>query len=186
MLEIRDLSLSISGQPVLHDMALDIRRGEVLGLVGESGSGKSMTALAVMGLLPHGAVTSGRITFDGQDLLGKTEKDLCTLRGRRIGMIFQEPMTALNPVMSIGDQVAEVLRIHHRLPRRAARARARATLDRVGLPAPRFPLSRYPHQLSGGQRQRVAIAMAITEAPDLLIADEPTTASAGRGFRPGW
>ncbi len=176
MLEIDALNLEIAGQPVLRDVSLTLAKGEVLGLVGESGSGKSMTALAIMGLLPHGARASGAVRLGGTDLLALPEARLCRIRGRRIGMIFQEPMTALNPVMTIGDQVAEVLRIHHALPRREARARARQVLDRVGLPGPRFPLTRFPHQLSGGQRQRVAIAMAIAEAPELLIADEPTTA----------
>ena len=176
MLDINGLSVTIAGQPVLHDVSLALRKGEVLGLVGESGSGKSMTALAVMGLLPYGAQTTGRIELEGRDLLALPEPALCALRGRRIGMIFQEPMTALNPLMSIGDQVAEGLRLHHALPRAAARERAKQALARTGLPPARFSPNLFPHQLSGGQRQRVAIAMAIAEAPDLLIADEPTTA----------
>ena len=176
MIEIRDLSVTIGGVPVLRDVALRLDPGTITGLVGESGSGKSMTALALIGLLPRRAVASGRVLLDGQDLLALPEAQLCAIRGRRIGMIFQEPMTALNPLMSIGDQVAEVLRIHRGMDRPAALARARERLDRVGLTAPRFPLTLYPHELSGGQRQRVAIALAIAERPDLLIADEPTTA----------
>ena len=176
MLGIHDLSVSITGRSVLRNVSLEIGKGEVLGLVGESGSGKSMTALAVMGLLPHGAQASGRVMLGGRDLLTLSDPALCALRGRRIGMIFQEPMTALNPLMTIGDQVAEGLRLHHALPRSEARSRARAALERVGLPPARFSPDLFPHQLSGGQRQRVAIAMAIAEAPDLLIADEPTTA----------
>ena len=176
MIETRDLSVRIGGREVLRDINLQLRPGRICGLVGESGSGKSLTALAIMGLLPHGAVASGEVMLDGRDLLRLPETALCTIRGARIGMIFQEPMTALNPLMNIGDQVAEVLRVHHGLDRKAARARARERLDRVGLPAPRFPLGLFPHELSGGQRQRVAIALAIAEAPDLLIADEPTTA----------
>ncbi|GGF52475.1 ABC transporter ATP-binding protein [Paracoccus acridae] len=175
MIRLEDLSLSIGGWPVLDRVSLDLQPG-ITGLVGESGSGKSMTALAIMGLLPERTVTSGKVLLDGMDLLALPERAMRALRGKRIGMIFQEPMTALNPLMTIGDQVAEVLRIHEGLDRRAALARAREGLDRVGLPAPRFPLTLYPHELSGGQRQRVAIAMAIALRPDLLIADEPTTA----------
>ena len=176
MIEARDLSVTIAGRPVLRGVDLRLEPGQVTGLVGESGSGKSMTALAIMGLLPHGATASGRVLLDGRDLLTLDEAAMCAIRGRRIGMIFQEPMTALNPLMPIGDQVAEVLRIHGGMGRDAALARARERLDRVGLAAPRFPLTLYPHELSGGQRQRVAIALAIAERPDLLIADEPTTA----------
>ncbi|MFV0383450.1 ABC transporter ATP-binding protein [Paracoccus sp. (in: a-proteobacteria)] len=176
MIECRGLSVLINGGDVLRNVDLRLAPGTITGLVGESGSGKSMTALAIMGLLPQGARSGGQVLLDGQDLLTTPETDLCAIRGRRIGMIFQEPMTALNPLMTIGDQVAEVLRIHHRMARGPALGRARERLDRVGLPAPRFPLTLYPHELSGGQRQRVAIALAIAERPDLLIADEPTTA----------
>ena len=176
MITCRDLSVTIGRHTILRDVDLTLDPGTITGLVGESGSGKSMTALAIMGLLPPRAKAGGEVLLDGQNLLTLPERSLCAIRGRRIGMIFQEPMTALNPLMSIGDQVAEVLCIHHRMDRTAALARARERLDRVGLPAPRFPLSLYPHELSGGQRQRVAIALAIAERPDLLIADEPTTA----------
>ena len=176
MIETRDLTVTIHGRPVLRDVDLVLAPGQITGLVGESGSGKSMTALAIMGLLPHGAKAGGQVLLDGQNLLTTPEDQLCRIRGNRIGMIFQEPMTALNPLLNIGDQVAEVLRIHHALPRDQALARAREKLDRVGLAGDRFPLTLYPHELSGGQRQRVAIALAIAEAPDLLIADEPTTA----------
>ena len=143
LLQVSDLRVDIhthrGSAPAVRDMAFTLERGDTLGLIGESGCGKSMTALAVMGLLPHGAQAQGRITFDGQDLLRLPEAALCTLRGRRIGMIFQEPMTALNPVMSIGDQVAEVLVRHHRMNRQVALARARERLDRVGLPRRAFP-----------------------------------------------
>ena len=176
MISVRDLVVRIGRRPVLADVDLDLPAGQVTGLVGESGSGKSMTALAVIGLLPEGATATGRVTLDGQNLLDLPETALNDLRGRRIGMIFQEPMTALNPLMTIGDQVAEVLRQHHGMDRRAALSVAARRLARVGLPQPRFPLTLFPHELSGGQRQRVAIAMAIADAPDLLIADEPTTA----------
>jgi peptide/nickel transport system ATP-binding protein len=176
LLAIDALSLAIHGQPILRDVGMAADAGDVLGVIGESGSGKSMTALAVMGLLPRGAVASGRILLGGSDLLRRTEPEMCAIRGRDIGMIFQEPMTALNPLQTIGGQVAETVRVHGGASRGEARAIARATLDRVGLPAARFPLSRYPHELSGGQRQRVVIAMAIALRPKLLIADEPTTA----------
>jgi peptide/nickel transport system ATP-binding protein len=176
LLGIEGLGVAIHGLPVLRDVAMAVRAGEVLGVIGESGSGKSMTALAVMRLLPAGALATGRILLDGADLLARSEAEMCAIRGRDVGMIFQEPMTALNPMQTIGDQVAETVRVHGGASRAEARAVARATLDRVGLPAARFPLSRYPHELSGGQRQRVVIAMAVALRPKLLIADEPTTA----------
>ncbi|MFK0276885.1 ABC transporter ATP-binding protein [Ensifer sp. NPDC090286] len=161
---------------IVCDIDLELNRGERLGIVGESGSGKSMTALAVMGLLPQRMRVRGKLAFDGSDLAGLSEADYCRYRGRRMAMIFQEPMTALNPVKSIGAQIAEGRRLHLGETKADAEKKARALLDRVGLPAPRFDLDLYPHQLSGGQRQRVMIAMAIACEPDLLIADEPTTA----------
>lgn len=176
MIRVRNLSMSIHGVPVLRDVSFDIEPRQVFGLVGESGSGKSMTALALMRLLPGGGGTSGRAMLGGVDLLTLSEAQMCAVRGNRIGMIFQEPMTALNPVQTIGDQVAETLVIHGRAGRSEALRAARSRLDRVGLPAAQFPLSRFPHELSGGQRQRVCIAMAIALRPELLIADEPTTA----------
>ena len=147
-----------------------------MGLVGESGSGKSMTALTIMRLLPDAARAAGSVRFDGIDILAATEDQMCALRGDDIGMVFQEPMTALNPVKTIGEQVAEGIRWHTGANRREAEERARKMLDRVGLPEAKFPLSRYPHELSGGQRQRVVIAIACALKPKLLIADEPTTA----------
>jgi peptide/nickel transport system ATP-binding protein len=177
LLRVEGLSLDIHGAPVLREVDFAVQEGEVFGLVGESGSGKSMTALALMGLLPHGAsVTGGRANFGGRDLLAMPEPEMCGLRGRDIGMIFQEPMTALNPVQTIGDQVAETLVVHGVASRAEAARVARERLDRVGLPGAEFPLGRYPHELSGGQRQRVCIAMAVALRPKLLIADEPTTA----------
>src|SRR5690606_3710718 len=176
LLESGKLTLDIGGRPILKGIDLSIDSGETVGLVGESGSGKSMTALAAMQLLPHGANVQGRITFNGTDILSATEGQMCALRGDDIGMVFQEPMTALNPVKTIGQQVAEGIRWHTRVGRAEAEERARLMLDRVGLPASRFPLSRYPHELSGGQRQRVVIAIACALKPKLLIADEPTTA----------
>jgi peptide/nickel transport system ATP-binding protein len=161
---------------VLEDIAFELRAGERLGIVGESGCGKSMTALAIMGLLPAAASAGGRILFRGEDLHAAGERRLCQLRGRRIAMVFQEPMSALNPVHSIGHQVAEGLRLHLGLDRWEAARGAGRLLERVGLPRPRFSPDLFPHQLSGGQRQRVVLAIALACGPDLLIADEPTTA----------
>jgi len=176
LLEIENLSLSIGETSILKGIDLSIEAGQVMGLVGESGSGKSLTALTVMKLLPFGARATGRVTFDGIDILAAPEAAMCRLRGDEIGMVFQEPMTALNPVKTIGEQVAEGIRWHTGANRADAEARARAMLDRVGLPEQKFPLTRYPHELSGGQRQRVVIAIACALKPKLLIADEPTTA----------
>ncbi|WP_168074711.1 dipeptide ABC transporter ATP-binding protein [Caulobacter sp. SSI4214] len=174
LLEIEALKVAIGGKPILNGLSLSLDAGEVLGVVGESGSGKSMTALSILGLPPTGARIEGAIRFEGRDLVGLSDAVLSGLRGDRFGMVFQEPMTALNPVMTIGDQVAEVARLHRKASHAQARAAARESLDRVGLKG--IPLSRYPHELSGGQRQRVAIAIAVVCSPRLLIADEPTTA----------
>jgi len=175
-LNVKNLSVRIGQAQILREVSLTVAPGKILGLIGESGSGKSMTALAIMGLLPEGAVAEGAITLAGDPVLGAPEPALRALRGARIGMVFQEPMTALNPLKTIGEQVAETILVHGRAGRREAMALARAMLDRVGLPAPQFELDRYPHELSGGQRQRVVIAMAIALRPQILIADEPTTA----------
>jgi peptide/nickel transport system ATP-binding protein len=174
LLEIQDLKLTLGGQPILRGLSLTLEAGHVLGIVGESGSGKSLTALSILGLPPRGARIEGAIRFEGRELVGLADEDLSRLRGDRIGMVFQEPMTSLNPVMTIGGQVAEVVRLHRQASRAEAKAAARETLDRVGLAD--IPLTRYPHELSGGQRQRVAIAIAVVLSPRLLIADEPTTA----------
>ncbi len=160
----------------LRGVSFGLDRGQTLGLIGESGCGKSLTALALMGLLPEGAQVQGSIRFDGQELTTLPEAALCRLRGARIGMVFQEPMTALNPLHTIGRQVAEPLRLHRGLSTAAARAEALRLLERVQLPQAAQRLDAYPHQLSGGQRQRVVIAIALACKPDLLIADEPTTA----------
>ncbi|MDG1128126.1 MAG: dipeptide ABC transporter ATP-binding protein [Paracoccaceae bacterium] len=176
LLSVAALDLAIHGTLILSGVSLDVAPGEIVAITGESGSGKSMTALAIMGLLPGGARAKGRIALNGQDILTTPEADLCDLRGREMGMVFQEPMTALNPVQTIGQQVAETILIHEKTRTSQARDRAREVLARVGLPEDRFPLTRYPHELSGGQRQRVVIAMAIALRPKLLIADEPTTA----------
>lgn len=172
LLSITGLSLSIAGTPILRDVALTLGPGEVVAITGESGSGKSMTALAVMQLLPTGAEATGTVTLQGHDMLALDEATLCTLRGDLAGMVFQEPMTALNPVHTIGAQVSETVRLHR--SDLDPMTRARDVLDRVGLQ--NIPLTRYPHELSGGQRQRVVIAIAIACGPKLLIADEPTTA----------
>ena len=176
LLNISNLSLAINGTPILHDLNLSVDPGQIVAVTGESGSGKSMTAVAVMRLWPRGATSAGQIMLDQANLLTASEPQMCEMRGNDIGMVFQEPMTALNPVQTIGDQVAETILIHDALPLTKAKEAARAVLDRVGLPENRFPLTRYPHELSGGQRQRVVIAMAIALRPKLLIADEPTTA----------
>ena len=176
LLDIRNLSLSIHGTPILRDVSLSVAPGEIVAVTGESGSGKSMTAFSVMQLLPTGSTATGEILLEGEDLLTKTEAQMCALRGRATGMVFQEPMTALNPVKTIGDQVVETILIHRAMDKPAAEQRAEEVLARVGLPKDRFPLTRFPHELSGGQRQRVVIAMAIALRPKLLIADEPTTA----------
>jgi peptide/nickel transport system ATP-binding protein len=160
----------------VRDVTFSLERGDTLGLVGESGCGKSITAMALMGLLPENAEVTGSIRFEGEELTGKTDGQMCAIRGDRIGMIFQEPMTALNPVHSIGRQVAEPLRLHRGLSGAAARKEVIALLDRVGIPDAARRIDAYPHQFSGGQRQRITIAMALACGPDLLIADEPTTA----------
>jgi oligopeptide/dipeptide ABC transporter ATP-binding protein len=162
---------------VVRGVDLHVGRGDVVGLVGESGSGKSITALAVMRLLPRGAsITSGIVTFQGRDLLEANDAEMNRLRGGEIGMIFQDPLTALNPAMSIGTQLVDAIRAHQPLGRRAAQDRAEELLSLVGIPFPKERLRAYPHELSGGMRQRVMIALAVSSNPSLLIADEPTTA----------
>ncbi|BAL93526.1 ABC transporter ATP-binding protein [Rubrivivax gelatinosus] len=160
----------------LDGVSFALGRGGTLGLIGESGCGKSLTALALMGLLPEAARVSGSIVFEGRELTTLAERDWCALRGDRLAMVFQEPMTALNPLHTVGRQIAEPLRLHRGLSAAAARAEALRLLERVHLPDAARRLDAYPHQLSGGQRQRVVIAIALACAPDLLIADEPTTA----------
>ena len=170
------LNTSRGPAQAVRGVSFALKRGETLGLVGESGCGKSVTAMSLMGLLPDSAVITGSIRLDGNELAGLADADYCKLRGNRISMIFQEPMTALNPMHTIGHQVAEPLRRHKKYSAAQARREAIALLDRVGLPDPAKRIDAYPHQFSGGQRQRVTIAMALACEPDLLIADEPTTA----------
>jgi len=176
LLDVKGLNVAIDEAAILHDVSLQVDSAEILGIAGESGSGKSMTALAIAGLLPERAVMTGDVVLDGTSLANAGEDDYCKVRGRDIGIVFQEPMTALNPVQTIGQQVAETVRIHKGVSRREAMKRAEVALTKAGLPPSRFPLDRYPHNLSGGQRQRVAIAIAMIMKPKLLIADEPTTA----------
>jgi len=176
LLRIEDLKLRIGQAELLKGVSLHVEAGEILGLVGESGSGKSITALSILRLLPPGAAVSGRILLDGEDLTAANEARMRAVRGGQVGVVFQEPMTALNPLMRIGDQVAETVALHRPVGRAEALKLAAQALERAGLPNAQFPLDRYPHELSGGQRQRVAIAMATALKPRLLIADEPTTA----------
>ncbi len=180
LLEVQDLWVELQTSrgmvPAVRGVSFVLEAGGTLGVVGESGCGKSITALALMGLLPDGARTSGRIELAGDNLLDLDEDALCHVRGNRIAMIFQEPMTSLNPVHRIGRQIAEPLRLHRGLTGANAREEVLRLLDRVGLPDPARRIDAYPHQMSGGQRQRVMIAMALSCAPDILLADEPTTA----------
>ena len=180
LLQVKDLHIELQTQrgpaEAVRGIDFTLERGETLGIVGESGCGKSITVQSLMGLLPASAKVSGSIRFDGQELVGASERTLCGIRGNRIGMIFQEPMTALNPVHTIARQVGEPLRLHRGLSQADARKEVLALLDRVGIPDAAARLDAYPHQFSGGQRQRIGIAMALACGPDLLIADEPTTA----------
>jgi peptide/nickel transport system ATP-binding protein len=179
VLTVRGLCVSVRDVALVQDVDLVIGPGERVGLIGESGSGKSMTALGIMGLLPEDVTATGSVRLSGvaHDLIGADERALSRVRGRELAMVFQEPMTALNPTMRVGDQVAEAMLIHRTEPdRRAAQASAVARLDKVGLADPAQAARAYPHQLSGGQRQRVVVALALANDPALLVCDEPTTA----------
>lgn len=180
LLEVTGLNLFLrsSGRSVqaLRHLSFKLERGGALGLIGESGSGKSLTAMTLMGLQPQQASVTGSLQWEGQELLGRTERQWQALRGNRMAMVFQEPMTALNPVHTIGRQVAEPMVRHLGLAPREALKAATGLLERVGIPEPSVRVHDYPHQFSGGQRQRITIAMALACQPDLLIADEPTTA----------
>ena len=183
LLEVRDLrAWFFTDQGVakaVDGISFDVREGETLGIVGESGCGKTVTSLALLGLLPEPPariMDGSSVRFAGQELVGAGEKRMRALRGNEIAMVFQEPMSSLNPVYTVGDQIGEALRLHRGMDRRGARAETIRLLDEVGIPEPARRVDEYPHQLSGGMRQRVMIAMAISCAPKLLIADEPTTA----------
>ena len=178
IIKIDSLKIDINEKTILQNVSIDIHQGEMVGLVGESGSGKSVTALSILKLIDENVMTikSGKIFFMGQDLLLKSEKEIQKIRGRDISMIFQEPMTSLNPVFTIGDQINEVHFIHNGINKKKATDLTIELLDKVGIPYPEVSHQKYPHHLSGGQRQRVMIAMALACKPKLLIADEPTTA----------
>lgn len=181
VLEVRDLNASFFTRRgevrAVRDVSFSLRQGETLALVGESGSGKTATAMSILRMLPDtGRITGGQIIFQGEGLLGRSSRDMARIRGRQIGLIPQDPAASLNPLMTVGQHVTELLGVHLRMRGRPARERAVELLDQVGIPEPRRRLDAYPHQLSGGMRQRVMIALAIACRPALLIADEPTTA----------
>jgi oligopeptide/dipeptide ABC transporter ATP-binding protein len=181
LLSVDDLRVEFSTQRgtvyAVNGVSFEIAAGETLGIVGESGCGKSVTSLAILGILSrNGRVTSGRAVFEGRDLIGLGDRELRRIRGRDVAMIFQDPMTSLNPVLTIGRQIRESLETHLELERKAAQARAVELLEQVGIPEARSRVDDYPHQFSGGMRQRAMIAMALACEPKLLIADEPTTA----------
>lgn len=176
LLEVSELRVRIGAATLLDGVGFSLDSGDRLGVIGASGSGKSLTALAILGLLPDGAEVTGSILFEGAELLGRSDRELSKIRGNRIAMVFQEPLSALDPLMRVGKQITEPLRLHRELSRRQARDAAIELAARVGLPDPEHIVRAYPHQLSGGQRQRVGIAAALASRPALLIADEPTTA----------
>lgn len=180
-LEIRGLSTHFIGKgwvaKAVNDIDLTVKRGQILGLVGESGSGKSVTGFSIMGLIdPPGRVVEGSVKLGGQELRGKSDAEMARLRGNRIAMVFQDPLMTLNPVLRIDTQMVEAIRIHRDMPKAEALKQAKKALADVGIPSPADRLKNYPHELSGGMRQRVAIAIALLNEPELVIADEPTTA----------
>lgn len=177
VLQVRDLKVSFGSVDILRGVSFDIEAGRTLGVVGESGCGKSMTAFAIMGMLHHpGRITDGSIRLEGKELVGLPEREMRRIRGKSIALVMQDPFTSLNPMMRVGDQVAEALVLHQDLRWPEARKRAIGMLDEVGVPSPEASARKYPHQMSGGQRQRVVIAIAFACRPKVLIADEPTTA----------
>jgi len=173
---VEGLTVEIDGTRVVDGVSFEVPSGGRVGIIGESGSGKSLTALAIMGLLPDGAVARGSIRWEGRELVGLSERERAPIRGREMAMIFQEPQTALNPIRRVGAQIVEAARIHHGLRGHRAAQLATELARDVGLPSPETIVSAYPHQLSGGQRQRVGIAAALAGQPSLIVADEPTTA----------
>ncbi|RWZ68605.1 ABC transporter ATP-binding protein [Labedella populi] len=175
-LEVNDLRITIDGRVVVDGISFRVEDGERVGLIGESGSGKSLTALAVLGLLPDGAVATGSIHVDGDEVVGTSDRDVARLRGRRVGIVFQEPRSSFNPIRSLGRQLADPVRRFEGVSRAEAAARAVELARLVRLPDPEVLVKRYPHQVSGGQLQRAAIGLALAGRPQLLIADEPTTA----------
>ncbi|GAA4665604.1 ABC transporter ATP-binding protein [Frondihabitans cladoniiphilus] len=175
-LDVTSLTIDIGGSRVVDDLSFSVADGERLGLIGESGSGKSLSILALIGLAPDEATITGSVVLDGTEILGLPERALARIRGSRIGSVFQDPLTSLNPLHTIGRQIAEPFRLHDKLGKGDARARAVEAAREVGLPDPEHVVDLFPHQLSGGQRQRVGIAIAIARRPTLLLADEPTTA----------
>jgi len=178
LLEVSDLSVGIGRLSPLDGVSMSVDRGGILGVVGESGSGKSLTAMSVMGLLPliGGRITGGSVVFDGTDLAGIDETAYRRLRGKRIALISQNPMTSLDPIVRIGEQIDQVSVMHLGLSRQAARSRTLDTMNRLRIPDAEIVYRNYPHQLSGGMKQRIVIATALAADPDLIIADEPTTA----------
>lgn len=176
LLEVRNLTVRFGSKTVVDGVSFDLEASSRLGIIGESGSGKTLTTLAIIGLLPETAKVSGSVTFEGKELLGLADRDFSAIRGNRIGMVFQEPLTALNPLMRVGKQIAQPLRNHQGVTLKEGLKRAMELCARVGLPDPDRIIRSYPHQLSGGQRQRIGLAIALACSPALLIADEPTTA----------
>jgi len=176
LLHIRDLRIAVGGRPLVDGVDITVAPGEIVGLAGESGSGKTLTALTALGFVPEGAVTSGEVLLDGQDVLALDIASLRRLRGDRVAMVFQDPMTSLHPMLTIETQLTEHQRVHRSLTRRQARERAIELLDRVRIPDPHLAIRSYPHRFSGGMRQRISIASALACEPELLIADEVTTA----------
>ena len=176
LLEVRNLTIRFGSTTVVDDLSFDVDAGDRFGIIGESGSGKTLTSLAVIGLLPETAHVSGSVKFNGQELTDLTDRELSSIRGKHIGMVFQEPLTALNPLMRVGKQIAQPLRNHQGMSLKEGMKRAIVLCERVGLPDPDRIVRSFPHQLSGGQRQRIGLAIALACGPALLIADEPTTA----------